>query len=85
MTTETAADVATVEITSKLSRVWMFCEVAIEYAAAGEAEASWTAFRKGLHVTSNIDNSWGRARALAKLASTIIELVDPTKSASSRP
>ena len=85
VTTETVADVATVEITSKLSRVWMFCEVAIEYAAAGEAEAGWTAFRKGLQVTSNIDNSWGRARALAKLASTIIELVDSTKSASSRP
>jgi len=75
--TEALADASTAEIKSELSRVWMFCDVAVEHAVATKPEAGWKAFKKGLRAARDIDNAWGRARALAKLAITIIELVDP--------
>lgn len=74
--TEGLAGASTAEIKSELSRVWMFCDVAVEHATATEPEAGWKAFTKGLRAARDIDNAWGRARALAKLAITIIELVE---------
>jgi len=76
-TTETLADTATGEIKSKLTRVWMFAEIAVDHAHKGESEFGWGAFRRGLGVGEKIDNAWGRARALAKLAHTLVELVNP--------
>jgi len=75
--TESLADAATSEIKSKLTRVWMFAEIAIDHARKGESEIGWDAFSRGLGVGEKIDNAWGRARALAKLAHTLVELVNP--------
>lgn len=76
-TTESMAVTASGEIKSRLTQVWMFAELAGTHARAREPDAGWKAFRSGLDIASEIDNSWGRARALAKLAATLVEIVAP--------
>lgn len=55
----------------------MFAGLAEGHALAGESEAGWRAFEHGVEIARTIDNAWSRARTLAKLASTLICLVDP--------
>ncbi|MBL95780.1 MAG: hypothetical protein CFH06_01712 [Alphaproteobacteria bacterium MarineAlpha3_Bin5] len=74
---------ATLEISSRLSQVWMFSNLANLHAYNGNFEAGWTAFYNGLAVAQNIENSWNRARTLAKLASTMVILVDPGRGVNS--
>ncbi len=85
LATEALAEAATEEIRSKLSRVWMFSEIAAEHAVASEPNTGWQAFGRGLAVAEAIDNAWGRARAMAKLGTTVIELVDPSLSVATAP
>jgi len=75
--TEQLASKASDDIKSRLTRVWMFAELAGNHARAGEPQISWKAFRRGLDIASKIENSWGRSRALAKLAQTLIDMVVP--------
>jgi peptidoglycan hydrolase-like protein with peptidoglycan-binding domain len=75
--TETLAQEATGEVTGDLRRVWMFAEIAEGHAIDGENEAAWQAFRRGIDIAKGIDNAWSRSRTLAKLAATLISLVDP--------
>jgi len=75
--TESMAVIASDEIKSRLTQVWMFAELAGTHARISESDAGWKAFRRGLEIASEIDNSWGRARALAKLATTLVEIVAP--------
>ncbi len=75
--TEQLASAASDEIKSRLTRVWMFAELASNHARASEPKISWTAFRSGIDIASKIENPWGRARALAKLAQTLIDIVVP--------
>ena len=75
--TKRLAQRASGEIKSALSKVWMFSEIASGHATTGAKSAAWTAFARGLKIAKNIENSWGRARALGKLAATLIILVDP--------
>ncbi len=75
--TEIRAQEATNEITGDLSRVWMFADIAEGHAIAGESEAAWRAFERGIGIARDIDNAWSRSRTLAKLAATLISLVDP--------
>lgn len=82
--TRARAEKATAEIKSTLTQVWMFSEIAIEHAGAGENDAGWTAFNQGLTAALSIDNPWGRARAFGRLASTLIELVNPGKGVPSK-
>lgn len=77
--TEALADKSTGEIKSRLSRVWMFADLAAQHARQGHPETGWDAFQQGLKISETIDNSWGRARSLAKLAQTLIELIAPGK------
>lgn len=72
--TEKPADEATAAIKSSLSRVWMFCDIAAGRFADGERESARTAFGRALAEAKDIKNAWGRARALSKVASTLIEL-----------
>jgi len=74
-TTEQMAVTASHEIKSRLTQVWMFAELASEEARTRESDVGWKAFHSGLDIASQIDNPWGRARALAKLAQTLIEIV----------
>lgn len=75
--TEDRAQAATGEVTGDLSRVWMFADIAEGHAIAGEGEAAWRSFERGVEIARNIDNAWSRSRTLAKLAATLISLVDP--------
>ena len=75
--TTALAETATAEVTGALSQVWMFAGLAEGHALAGESEAGWRAFEHGVEIARTIDNAWSRARTLAKLASTLICLVDP--------
>ena len=72
--TEALARQATEDIKSPLTRIWMLGDVASNSAAAGEAEAAWDAFRSGLGLAETVRNAWTRARALSKLAATLVEL-----------
>ncbi len=75
--TEALAEKATNGIIGQLSRVWMYAEIAEGHAMEGENDAAWRSFGHGLAIAREIDNSWSRARTLAKLAATLIQLVDP--------
>lgn len=76
-TTETRAKTATEDIKSPLTQVWMLAEIAAEHMAASDPDAGWAAFNRALAIGETIDNAWSRARALSKLASTLIVLVAP--------
>jgi hypothetical protein len=72
--TETQARDGTIDVRSSLTRVWLHGDVALERLADGEPEAAAVAFGRGLEEAEPLDNAWGRARALAKLASTLADL-----------
>ncbi|HEB79656.1 MAG TPA: peptidoglycan-binding protein [Rhodospirillales bacterium] len=74
--TEKQAKAATEKIKSALSRVWMFGDMAVRRLKARKKEAAWAAFNRALSLTENIKNNWSRARALAKTATTLIELTE---------
>jgi len=75
--TEARAQAATDDVTGDLSRVWMFADIAEGHAIDGENDAAWRAFGRGIAIARNIENAWSRSRTLAKLAATLIRLVDP--------
>jgi len=75
--TEARAQAATDDVTGDLSRVWMFADIAEGHAIDGENDAAWQAFGRGIAIARNIENAWSRSRTLAKLAATLIRLVDP--------
>ncbi len=72
--TEKLAETATNDIKSSLSQVWMFCEIAMNHSAADERDAAWRAFGRGMAVAEKVNNVWGRARVLGKLAATMVGL-----------
>ena len=76
-TTRELALVATDEMKSPFSRVWMFGDIGMRHAALNEAEAGWAAFADGMKLASDIRNAWARARALGRMAATMIELTEP--------
>ena len=75
--TETLAQKATDDVIGDLSRVWMYADLAEGHAIEGQSDAAWRAFDRGITLARTIDNAWSRARTLAKLAATLIGLVDP--------
>lgn len=75
--TEARAEAATRDVKSGLSRVWMFGDLALAHAASLDMDAAWAAFYSGLLIAEATDNAWSRARALAKMAMTLIALVEP--------
>ena len=62
---------------SQLSRVWVFSDIAIQHHRNAETEAAWHAFGQGMTQAAEIGNAWGRARALSRIAITLIELTEP--------
>lgn len=72
--TEIQARDGTIDVRSALTRVWLHGDVALERLAEGEPEAAAVAFRRGLEEAEPLENAWGRARALAKLATTLTDL-----------
>ena len=78
-TMEALADTATNAIKSRLSQVWLFADLAARHLRRGDVKQSWKMFDRGLKIGQTINNAWGRARALAKLAQTLLELETPSK------
>lgn len=72
--TEVLAERATGEVKSSLTLVWMFADIAEERIGDGDADAAWKAFNRALGIASGISNPWARSRALARLASTHVNL-----------
>ena len=68
---------ATGQVPSAVSRVWVHGDIATLHARTQGQEQAWIAFDRGMAEARRIDNSWSRARALAKLAQTLIDLVTP--------
>jgi hypothetical protein len=68
------ADIATEEIKSRLSQVWMFGDLTLVHLRHGENDAAWKTWQRGLKIAEHIQNAWGRTRALGKLAATLIRL-----------
>ncbi|MFC1672983.1 peptidoglycan-binding protein [Pseudomonadota bacterium] len=80
------AILATDDIMSPFSRVWMLCDIASERAKLGEIDAAWSIFNEALTEAKSINHPWGRARALGKVAGTMTSLADTTsKSAAAKP
>ncbi len=77
-TAESLAREATKSIKSRLSQVWVYGDVSSSRAAEDAMDAAWSAFANGMDVARNIQNSWGRSRALAKMAQTLAELLEPS-------
>jgi len=72
--TGTLAETETTSIRSKLTRVWMFCNIATDRKAAAAPGLAARAFDRALTLAEGIANPWARARALAYLASTQVDL-----------
>jgi len=68
---EKLAQDATDAINSSLSQVWMLGDLASETLKKGQPDRAQAAFQQGLEIAEGIHNAWGRARALAKLATTL--------------
>jgi peptidoglycan hydrolase-like protein with peptidoglycan-binding domain len=77
--TNEMAEHATKEIKSPFTRVWMFTEIALEHFSMQRKSAAWTAFTRALTIAEGIESAWGRSRALARLASSLIELGETMK------
>ncbi len=73
------AESATSEIKSPFTRVWMFSEIALGHLSVGREQSAWAAFNRALAIAEDITGAWGRARALARLASTLSELSEYVK------
>ena len=76
--TEELAAKATLDLKSRVSRVWMFGDIALDHAARGETTAAWTAFGRALEVARDTQNAWGRARVLGRIASVLVDLTEGT-------
>ncbi|MBT3360960.1 MAG: hypothetical protein HN403_15160 [Rhodospirillales bacterium] len=75
--TRELAVVATAEMKSPFSRVWMFGDIGMRHAALNEEDAGWAAFADGMKLAADIHNAWARSRALSRMAATMIELTEP--------
>jgi len=75
--TETEAETATELIVSRLSRVWMFSDIALVHARHARPDDAEQAFHRALDIARNLENAWSRSRALARLAVILVETVTP--------
>lgn len=78
---EARAIAAADAIPSAISRVWIHGDIATLHARSGESDLAWAAFHRAMAEARTIDNSWARARAMAKMAQTLIDLVTPKTAA----
>lgn len=78
------AKIATEDIRSPFSRVWMLCDIAKERAKRQDLEGAWDLFNQALEEAKSIANPWGRARALGKAASTMTFLTDQISETATR-
>jgi len=72
--TQQRARAETDNIIAPLSRVWLLSQMTQEFSRVKNTDDANMAFQEALNYTQEIDNPWTRARALAKLASALLEL-----------
>jgi len=72
--TRSLAWAAAESITSDLDRSWTLSRLALSSADRGEGDLARTAFDAALDVAAEIENSFARASALARLATTLVAL-----------
>ena len=68
---------AAYRIPSAISRVWVHGDTATLHARAAESDLALNAFNRAMAEARAIENSWSRARAMAKLAQTLIDMAAP--------
>lgn len=71
---EAAALAATDKVISRLTRAWLFADLAERQQNLNRPELARALFDRGLGVAESIRNPWGRTRALAKLAAALSTL-----------
>ena len=57
-----------------LNQAWTLCDIAILQYRAGDAEAARATFALGLDAARKLRTGWFRARALSKVAMTLVQL-----------
>jgi hypothetical protein len=67
---------ATEQIPSTSGQAWLLAELAEDRATGGHGDWAWNMFDRALSITESIKNSWGRARALGRLAQSLVRLVE---------
>jgi len=72
--TEARARQATDAIKSPLRRVWLLGDLANTLARNSRPDAAWTLFQSALEIARGVENTWSRARAFAKLSTTLASL-----------
>ena len=65
------------DIPSAVSRVWIHGDVATLHARAGEDALARLAFDRAMAEARRIEDPWARARAMAKMAQTLLDLAVP--------
>lgn len=68
------AEAATEDVISRISRVWIHVDMALDHQRYGEKAKAKKAIMRGQLVAEGITDPWSRARALARVASGMISL-----------
>ncbi|MFQ5783572.1 MAG: peptidoglycan-binding protein [Alphaproteobacteria bacterium] len=71
---EALADAASAEIRDPLERVWLLGDVAVARLAGGDATGAEAVLERALDYAGSLASAWLRARALARLATTLVDL-----------
>ncbi|MEQ8227479.1 MAG: peptidoglycan-binding domain-containing protein [Rhodospirillales bacterium] len=77
LASERLAIAAAYRIPSAISRVWVHGDTATLHARAAESDLALNAFNRAMAEARAIENAWSRARAMAKLAQTLIDMAAP--------
>ena len=64
------------EIKSVPTRAWLLAELSENRASAGQPDWAWELFHESLKISETVTNPWGRARALTRLAQSLIHLAE---------
>jgi hypothetical protein len=72
--TEARARQATDAIKSPLRRIWLLGDLASTLARNSRSEPAWALFQSALKIAGTVENTWSRARAFAKLSTTLTNL-----------
>lgn len=73
------------DIKSIATQAWLLAELSENRASAGQDGWAWELFNMSLQKSSAVTNPWGRARALTRLAQSLIHLAETTSPASRPP